>query len=44
MEKIPSATITEGFFGLLGVAPLLGSGTSFDEEGGKNSVWEVVIS
>jgi len=44
MEKIPSATITEGLFPLLGVAPLLGTGASLNEEGGKNSVWEVVIS
>ena len=44
MEKIPSATITEGLIPLLGVRPLLGMASSDTAAGPQNRVWDVVIS
>jgi putative ABC transport system permease protein len=44
MEKVPSVTITEGMFPLLGIRPFLGSGASTINEAGKKQFWDVVIS
>lgn len=44
MEKIPSATVTEGFFSLLGVNPLLGTGDSRSAPAAPRNIWDVVIS
>jgi putative ABC transport system permease protein len=44
MERVPSVTVSEGLFPLLGIRPFLGNGVSEKAVEGQRKFWDVVIS